>query len=114
MVWNERCSNSKLERIRPRRRCKPCSSNNSRRRRLQTTQAAGAGASAVVDTRLLTKPLAFDGRETSWRSLKFQFVACCGAIDSRLKDLLVLGETRDVAAMRNIHMDPDMRALSAC
>ena len=43
----------------------------------------------------------------------FQFVACCVAIDSRLKDLLVLGEARDVAAMRNIHMDPDTRALSA-
>ena len=57
--------------------------------------------------------MAFDGRETSWRSFKFQFVAYCGAIDSRLKDLLVLGETRDVAAMRNIHMDPDTRALSA-
>ena len=37
----------------------------------------------------------------------------CGAIDSRLKDLLVLGETRDVATQRNIHMDPDTRALSA-
>ena len=57
--------------------------------------------------------MAFDGRETSWRSFKFQFVAYCGAIDSRLKDLLVLGETRDFAVMRNIHMDPDTRALSA-
>ena len=57
--------------------------------------------------------MAFDGRETSWRSFKFQFVAYCGAIDSRLKDLLVLGETWDVAALRNIHMDPDTRALSA-
>ena len=27
----------------------------------------------------------------------FQFVAYSGAIDSRLKDLLVLGETRDAA-----------------
>ena len=82
-------------------------------RRAAAVQAAGAGASAVVDTRLLSKPTAFDVRETSWRSFKFQFVAYCGAIDSRLKDLLVLGETRDVAAMRNIHMDPDTRALSA-
>ena len=82
-------------------------------RRAAAAQAAGAGASAAVDTRLLSKPMAFDGRETSWRSFKFHFVAYCGAIDSRLKDLLVLGETRDVAAMRNIHMDPDMRALSA-
>ena len=76
------------------------------------TQAAGVGASAVVDTRLLGKPVAFDGRETSWRSFKFQLVACCGAIDSRLKDLLVLGGTRDVAAMRHIHMDPDNARLS--
>ena len=43
----------------------------------------------------------------------FQFVAYSGAIDSRLIDLLVLGETRDAAAMRNIHMDPDTRALRA-
>ena len=54
-----------------------------------------------------------DGRETSWRSFKFQFVAYCGAIDSRLKDLLVLGETSDVAAMRDIRIDPDTRAFSA-
>ena len=82
-------------------------------RRASAAQAAGAGASTVVDTRLLSKPMAFDGRETSWWSFKFQFVACCRAIDSRLTDLLVLGETRDVAAMRNINMDPDTRALSA-
>ena len=30
----------------------------------------------------------------------------------RLFDLLVLGGSRDVAAVRNIHMDPDTRALS--
>ena len=81
-------------------------------RRVAAAQAAGVGASAVVDTRLLGKPLALDGRETSWRSFKFQFLAYCGAIDSHLKDLLVLGETRDVVAMR-IHMGPDTRALSA-
>ena len=56
-------------------------------------------------------PVAFDGRETSWMSVKFQFVAHCGAIDSRLKDLPVLGESRGVAAMRDIH--PDVRAPSA-
>ena len=82
-------------------------------RRAAAAQAAGVGASADVDTRLLGKPVAFDERETSWRSFKFQFVAYCGAIDSRLKDLLVLAETRDVVAMRNIQMDPDTRALSA-
>ena len=60
-------------------------------RRAAAAQATGAGASAVVDTRLLSKPMAFDGRETSWRSFKFQFVAYCGAIDSRLHDLLVFG-----------------------
>ena len=43
----------------------------------------GNGASAVVDTRLLGRPVAFDGRETSWRSFKFQFVAHCGVTDSR-------------------------------
>ena len=34
--------------------------------------------------------------ERLWRSPNVQFVACCGAIDRRLKDLLVLGETRDL------------------
>ena len=58
------------------------------------------------------KPLASDEREKSWRSSKFQFVACCGAIDSRLKYMQVLSETTDVAAMRNIHMK-QTRALSA-
>ena len=54
----------------------------------------------------------WDERETGWRSFKFQFVAYYGAIDSRLKDL-VLGASRDAAAMRNIHVDPDTRGLSA-
>ena len=82
-------------------------------RRAAAAQAAAIGASGVVDTRLLGKPVAFDGRETSWRSFKFQLKAYRGAIDSRLKDLFVVGETRDVTATRNIHMDPDTRALSA-
>ena len=30
-----------------------------------------------------------------------------------MKDLLVLGDTKDAAAMRSIHVDPDTRALSA-
>ena len=46
-------------------------------------------------------------------TFKFQPEAYCRAIDSRLKDLLLLGETRDVAAMHNIHVDLDTRALSA-
>ena len=82
-------------------------------RRAAATQTADIGPSAVVDTRLLGKPVAFDGQETIWRSFKFQFAAYSGAIDSRLKDLLVLGESRHVGTMRNIHMDPDTRALSA-
>ena len=65
-------------------------------RRAAAAQTAGIGASAVGDTRLLGKPVAFDGRETSWRSFKFQFVAHCGAIDCRLKDLLVRGETSNI------------------
>ena len=44
-------------------------------RRVAAAHTAGISASAVVNTRLLCKPVAFDGRETSWRSLKFQFVA---------------------------------------
>ena len=34
-----------------------------------------------------------------------------GVIDSRLKDVLVLGETRDVPPTRDIHVDADARAL---
>ena len=40
-------------------------------RHAAAAQAAGIGASAVVDAGLLGKPVAFDGRETSWRSLRF-------------------------------------------
>ena len=83
-------------------------------RRAAAAQAAGAGASAVVDTRLLSKLMALDGRETSWRSFKFQFVAYCGAIDSRLKDLLVLGETRDVAAMRTWTCELSVHSSTTC
>ena len=62
-------------------------------RRAAAAEAASIGASAVVVTRLLGKPVAFDWRET--------------------KDPLVLGETRDAALMRNMHVDLDTRALSA-
>ena len=82
-------------------------------RRAAAAQAIGVGASAVNDSRHLDKPVPFDGRETSRRPFKFQIVAFCGAIDSRLKDLLVVDETRDVAAMRDVHMDPNTRAHSA-
>ena len=106
-----------LDQMKPRLRCRECRHNNSNRQQLRSmheqSQTAGIGASAVVDTRLLGKPVAFDGRETIWRSFKFQFVAYCGAIDSRLKGLLVLGESRDVAATRNIHIDPDSRSQSS-
>ena len=92
----------------------PAASAQQAQRRAAAAQAVGNGASVVVDTRLLGgKPVVFDVRETNWRSFKFQFVAYCGAIDSRLKDLLVLGESRDVAATRNFHMDPDTRDLRA-
>ena len=80
-------------------------------RHAAAAQTAGIGASAVVGTRLLGKPVAFDGRETSWRSFKFQ-IGQCGAIDSRLKDL-PLGEFRDAAAMHHNHMDQNTRAHSA-
>ena len=63
-------------------------------RRAAAAQTAGIGASVVVDTRLLGKPVALDGRETGWRSFKFQIVACCGAIDSRLKDLVGSGRNQ--------------------
>ena len=109
--WNERCWIGKLEQIRQRLQCRQCNGSNSSRQRLHA-QTAG-GASPVVDIRLLGKPVALDGRETSRRSFKFQFVAYYGAIDSRLKDLLVVGETMDVAAMR-IHMDPDALSTLSC
>ena len=75
-------------------------------RRAAAAHAAGAG---VVDTKLLSKPMAFDGRETSWRMFKFQFVAH----RQSPQGLAGFGRDPGVAAMRNIHMDPDTRALSA-
>ena len=108
------CWNSKLERIRPRLHCNAIAATA-----VDGVCTACSGSScgspkreAVVDTRLLGKPVAFDGRETSWRSVKFLFVAHCGATDSRLQDLLVLGESRGRVS-NNIHTDPDTRALSA-
>ena len=51
------------------------SSTQHAQRQAAAAQTAGIGASAFVDTKLLCKPVAFDWRETSWRSFKFQFVA---------------------------------------
>ena len=75
--------------------------------------AEAAGASAVVDTRLLSKPRhstvvkRAGGRSSSssWLTAEPSTVAS--------RTCWFLGETWDVAAMWNIHMDPDARALSA-
>ena len=70
-----------------------------------SVSGCGIGASVVVDTRLLGKPVGFDGSEIVQVPVR-------SSLWSRLKDLLVLGEARDVAAMRCTHTDPDRRALS--
>ena len=58
-------------------------------------RAAVAQKGASVHQLSLTRGYRFVGRETSWRSFELRFVAYCGAFDSCLRDLLVLGESRD-------------------
>ena len=61
----------------------------------------------IVDTKLMGKPSNFDGRESSWRSFKFQFTGYCGAIDPRLKALLDLVSLTDQPGLYTVSLDPE-------
>ena len=66
----------------------------------------GAGAE-LIDTRVLGRPMTFDGKELHWRSFKFQFAAYCGALDRRLRELLTLAENHTAPELRNTVLGPD-------
>eukprot|EP00971_Amphidinium_carterae_P196973 3909541-Amphidinium_carterae.1 len=44
---------------------------------------AGLGT-GLIDTRALTKPRFFDGKETSWKDWSFQFESYCGLLSAAL------------------------------
>ena len=55
----------------------------------------------VVDTRLLGKPKSFDGSTDSWRQFKFTFLGYAGAVDSRLKQVMIESEVLPEASITN-------------
>ena len=81
MGWNERCRIVRVDQATAvlqamlQQQQQSAASAQHAQRRVAAAQTAGIGASAVVDARPLGKLVAFDGREASWRSFNFQFVA---------------------------------------
>ena len=54
-----------------------------------------------MDTRLLEKPKSFDGTTDNWRQFKFTFLGYVGAVDSRLKQVMIESEVLQENAIMN-------------
>ena len=65
------------------------------------TRVLGVRGEGVVDTRLLGKPKNFDGTTDNWRQFKFTFLGYAGAVDSRLKQVMIESEVLQENAIMN-------------
>ena len=54
-----------------------------------------------MDTQLLGKPKSFDSTTDSWRQFKFTFLDYAGAVDSRLKQVMIECEVLQENAIMN-------------
>ncbi len=70
-----------------------------------TTTVPAARAGNVVDTRVLGRPPSFDGRTATWRGWEFWYLAYCGAVEPRLKDLLMQCEAAPLSDLENVNLD---------
>ena len=66
--------------------------NDELRERVNTVQAGTSGGSSPVDTKLLSKPSEFDGKEEDWTRFSLM-KAYLGAIDPRYNELLKIVST---------------------
>ena len=65
------------------------------------TRVLGVRAEGVVDTRLLGKPKNFHRATDNWRQFKFTFLGYAGAVDSRLKQVMIESEVLQENAIMN-------------
>ena len=69
--------------------------NNELKARINTLQAGTSGGSSTVDTKLLSKPSEFEGKEEDWTRFSLKVKAYLGAIDPRYNELLKIAEDPD-------------------
>ena len=70
-----------------------------------TLQPGTSGGSSTVDTKLLSKPTEFEGKEEDWTRFLLKVKAYLGAIDPRYKELLKIAEDPD-QSLNHVDLDP--------
>ena len=79
--------------------------NNELKVRINTLQAGTSGGSSTVDTKLLSKPTEFEGKEEDWTRFSLKVKAYLGAIDPRYNELLKIAEDPD-RSLNHVDLDP--------
>ena len=62
------------------------------RERINTLQTGAPGGSSPVDTKPLSKPTEFEGREEDWTRFSLKMKACLVAIDPKYNELQKIAE----------------------
>ena len=79
--------------------------NNELKARINTLQAGTSGGSSTVDTKLLSKPTEFEGKEEDWTRFSLKVKAYLGAIDPRYNELLKIAEDPD-QSLNHVDLGP--------
>ena len=66
--------------------------NDELRERVNTLQTGTSGGSSLVDTKLLSKPSEFEGKEEDWTRFSLKTKAYLGAIDHKYNELLKIAQ----------------------
>ena len=79
--------------------------NNELKARINTLEAGTSGGSSTVDTKLLSKPSEFEGKEEDWTRFSLKVKAYLGAIDPRYNELLKIAEDPD-QSLNHVDLGP--------
>ena len=79
--------------------------NNELKARINTLQAGTSRGSSTVDTKLLSKPKEFEGKEEDWTRFSLKVKAYLVAIDPRYNELLKIAEDPD-QSLNHADLDP--------
>ena len=71
------------------------------RERVNALQTGTPGGSSPVDTKLLSKPTEFEGKEEDWTRFSLKMKAYLGAIDLRCNELLEIAENPERSLSRD-------------
>ena len=84
---------------------KTTAENNELKARINTLQAGTSGGPSTVDTKLLSKPTEFEGKEEDWTRFSLKVKAYLGAIDPRYNELLKIAED-PYQILNHVDLDP--------